>query len=42
MRLLLIEDDSKIALFVKTGLTEAGFAVDHAVNGEDGLHLCID
>lgn len=38
MRLLLIEDDKKIALFVKTGLEEAGFIVDHADNGEDGLH----
>ena len=28
MRLLLIEDDKKIALFVKTGLEEAGFIVD--------------
>jgi two-component system OmpR family response regulator len=41
MRLLLIEDDRKIALFVKTGLQEAGFAVDHADNGEDGLHLAL-
>ncbi len=41
MRLLLIEDDRKIALFVKTGLREAGFAVDHADNGEDGLHLAL-
>jgi two-component system OmpR family response regulator len=41
MRLLLVEDDKKIALFVKTGLKEAGFAVDHADNGEDGLHLAL-
>ena len=41
MRLLLIEDDKKIALFVKTGLKEAGFAVDHAANGQDGLHLAL-
>ncbi len=41
MRLLLVEDDEKIALFVRTGLTEAGFAVDHAINGEDGLHLAV-
>ncbi len=41
MRLLLIEDDQKIALFVKTGLKEAGFAVDHVVDGEDGMHLAI-
>ena len=41
MRLLLIEDDAKIALFVSRGLKEAGFAVDHADNGEDGLHLAV-
>ncbi len=41
MRLLLVEDDQKIALFVKTGLKEAGFAVDHASDGEDGLHLAL-
>ncbi len=37
MRLLLIEDDTKIASFVKKGLEEAGLAVDHAADGEDCL-----
>jgi DNA-binding response OmpR family regulator len=37
MRLLIVEDDMKIASFLKKGLAEAGFAVDHAENGEDGL-----
>jgi two-component system, OmpR family, response regulator len=41
MRLLLVEDDKKIALFVTTGLKEAGFAVDHVIDGEDGLHLAL-
>ena len=41
MRLLLIEDDKKIAFFVKTGLEEAGFIVDHADNGPDGLHHAV-
>ncbi len=41
MRLLLVEDDQKIALFIVKGLREAGFAVDHAENGEDGLHLAL-
>ena len=41
MRLLLVEDDIKIAQFVVTGLREAGFAVDHATDGEDGLHLAL-
>jgi two-component system OmpR family response regulator len=41
MRALLVEDDAKIALFVKTGLKEAGFAVDHVTDGQDGLHLAV-
>lgn len=39
MRLLLIEDDRKIASFVIKGLEAAGFAVDHAVDGVRGLDL---
>jgi two-component system, OmpR family, response regulator len=39
MRVLVVEDDQKIASFVVKGLKQAGFAVDHAVDGEDGLHL---
>jgi len=41
MRILLVEDDLKIASFVLKGLKEAGFAVDHAADGEDGLHLAL-
>ncbi len=41
MRILLVEDDSKIAEFVCQGLKEAGFAVDHMNNGEDGLHMAL-
>jgi two-component system OmpR family response regulator len=41
MRLLFIEDDKKIALFITTGLKEAGFIVDHADNGPDGLHYAL-
>lgn len=41
MRLLLIEDDKMIASFILKGLKEAGFAVDHARDGEDGLHLAL-
>jgi two-component system OmpR family response regulator len=39
MRALLVEDDAKIAEFVANGLREAGFVVDHASDGETGLHL---
>ena len=41
MRLLLVEDDPVISSFVLKGLKEAGFAVDNASNGEDGLHLAL-
>jgi two-component system OmpR family response regulator len=41
MRILMVEDDQKIASFVLKGLKEAGFAVDLATNGEDGLHLAL-
>jgi two-component system OmpR family response regulator len=39
MRVLLIEDDLKLASFIVKGLNEAGFAVDHSADGEDGLHM---
>jgi len=39
MRLLLVEDDLKLASFISKGLKEAGFAVDHCADGEDGLHM---
>jgi len=39
MRVLVVEDDQKIAAFVVKGLKQAGFAVDHAADGEDGLYL---
>jgi len=41
MRALLVEDDSTIAEFVARGLREAGFAVDHAADGEAGLDLAV-
>jgi DNA-binding response OmpR family regulator len=37
MRVLVIEDDESIASFVGRGLREAGFAVDVAATGPDGL-----
>jgi DNA-binding response OmpR family regulator len=39
MRILVIEDDVKIASFITKGFEQAGFAVDHAADGEDGLFL---
>jgi two-component system, OmpR family, response regulator len=37
MRILVVEDDKKIASFVVKGLAQAGYAVDHAADGEKGL-----
>ena len=41
MRILLVEDDVKIASFVEKGLRATGYAVDHASDGETGLHLAL-
>ena len=41
MRLLLVEDDEKIASFIIKGFKAEGFAVDHAGDGENGLHLAL-
>jgi two-component system, OmpR family, response regulator len=41
LRILLVEDDTVIASFIIKGLKEAGYAVDHTTNGEDGLHLAL-
>ena len=39
MRLLLVEDEPKLGDYLQQGLTEAGFAVDLARDGLEGLHL---
>jgi len=41
VRLLLIEDDGKIASFIVKGFQSAGFAVDHATDGSQGLDLAL-
>jgi two-component system OmpR family response regulator len=41
MRILLVEDDVKLASFISKGLKEAGFSIDHATDGEDGLHMAV-
>ena len=44
MRVLVVEDDAKIASFIVQGFKQSGFAVDHADDGEAGLALaeCTD
>jgi two-component system, OmpR family, response regulator len=37
MRILVVEDDKKIASFVVNGLKQSGYAVDHSADGENGL-----
>ncbi len=41
MRLLLVEDDQKIAAFVTKGFRAEGFAVDHVMEGDEGLNLAL-
>ena len=41
MRLLVVEDDHKVASFAIKGLKEAGFTTKHAADGEEGLHLAL-
>jgi heavy metal response regulator len=42
MRILLVEDDRKVASFIRKGLTEEGYAVDVAHDGEAGLFMGLD
>ena len=39
MRILVVEDEIKVARFIERGLKEERFAVDVAPDGEEGLHL---
>ena len=42
MRILLVEDDAKVARFIRNGLKEEGFAVDVAEDGQQGLDFSCD
>jgi len=42
MRILLVEDDAKIASFVEQGLRSVGYAIDHISDGETGLRMALD
>jgi len=42
MRLLVVEDEKKVASFIKKGLEEEGYAVDLASDGETGLSMGLD
>jgi heavy metal response regulator len=42
MRILVVEDERKVARFIKKGLEEEGYAVDLAGDGEEGLVMGLD
>ena len=42
MRLLVIEDEQKVANFIRQGLEEEGYAVDHAADGASGLQIGLE
>ncbi|BEU96262.1 heavy metal response regulator transcription factor [Acidovorax sp. DW039] len=42
MKILIIEDEAKLADYLRQGLSEAGYAVDVAHNGVDGLHQALE
>src|SRR3989338_6038907 len=39
MRVLVVEDEKRVAGFMRRSLAEAGYAVDCAYDGEEGLHF---
>jgi heavy metal response regulator len=39
MRILVVEDEEKVASFIKKGLEQSAYTVDLADNGEDGLEM---
>lgn len=41
MKILIVEDELKTGQYLRQGLTEAGFVVDLARDGTDGLHLAL-
>ncbi len=42
MRVLLVEDEKKVASFIKKGLEEHGYAVDYGPDGKSGLSMALD
>ncbi len=42
MKILIIEDEVKTAKFLKKGLSEAGYVVDVAIDGQEGLHMAVE
>src|SRR2546422_9963766 len=41
MRVLVVEDERKVASFIKKGLQQEGYATDVVHNGEEAIHTAI-
>ncbi len=41
MRILMIEDDTETADYLRKGLSESGHVADHAATGPDGLTMAL-
>lgn len=41
MKILIVEDEHKTGDYLRQGLSEAGFVVDLARDGIDGMHLAL-
>lgn len=42
MKILVVEDEVRLAKYLKKGLSESGYVVDLAHDGIDGLHLAVE
>ena len=42
MRILIVEDDASTTDFILKGMRQAGYTLDHANNGKDGLFLALE
>jgi DNA-binding response OmpR family regulator len=42
MKILIVEDEKKVANFIKRGLEEGNYEVQTAADGEEGLHLALE
>ena len=42
MKILVIEDEVRLAEYLRKGLSESGYVVDLAHDGIDGLHLAVE
>jgi two-component system copper resistance phosphate regulon response regulator CusR len=42
MKLLIVEDEQKVVDYLRVGLTEQGWIVDVALDGDEGTHLALE